>query len=48
LLPFYRLTVVLIRAAGTTVGHFISGGNMLGLPVSTTIAGALLIAVLVI
>jgi uncharacterized membrane-anchored protein len=34
LLPFYWLTAVLIRAAGTAVGDFISGRNMLGLPVS--------------
>ena len=46
LLPFYWLIVVLIRAAGTAVGDFISG--MLGLPVSTAVMGALFIAVLVI
>ena len=40
LLPFYWLTVVLIRAAGTAVGDFISGRNMLGLPVSTAVTGA--------
>ena len=39
LLPFYWLTVVLIRAAGTAVGDFISGRNMLGLPVSTAVTG---------
>jgi hypothetical protein len=48
LLPFYWLTVVLIRAAGTAVGDFISGRNMLGLPVSTAVSGALFIALLVI
>jgi uncharacterized membrane-anchored protein len=48
LLPFYWLTVVLIRAAGTAVGDFISGRNMLGLPVSTAVTGALFIALLVI
>src|SRR6266481_5381934 len=42
LLPFYWLTVVLIRAAGTAVG------DMLGLPVSTAVTGALFIALLVI
>jgi uncharacterized membrane-anchored protein len=40
--------VVLIRAAGTAVGDFISGRNMLGLPVSTAVTGALFIALLVI
>src|SRR6267378_3632462 len=48
LLPFYWLTVVLIRAAGTAVGDFISGRSMLGLPVSTAVTGALFIALLVI
>jgi uncharacterized membrane-anchored protein len=48
LLPFYWLTVVLIRAAGTAVGDFISGRNMLGLPVSTAVTGALFIALPVI
>ena len=40
LLPFYWLTVILIRAAGTAVGDFISGRNMLGRPVSTAVTGA--------
>ena len=44
LLPFYWLTVILIRAAGTAVGDFISGRNMFGLPVSTAVTGALFIA----
>jgi len=48
LLPFYWLTAVLIRAAGTAVGDFISGRNMLGLPVSTAVTGALFIALLVV
>jgi uncharacterized membrane-anchored protein len=39
LLPFYWLIVVLIRAAGTAIGDFISGRNMLGLPVSTAVTG---------
>jgi uncharacterized membrane-anchored protein len=37
-----------IRAAGTAVGDFISGRNMLGLPVSTAVTGALFVALLVI
>ena len=48
LLPFYWLTVVLIRAAGTAVGDFISGRNMLGLTVSTAVTGALFLVLLVI
>src|SRR5258708_5904517 len=47
LLPFYWLTVVLIRAAGTAVGDFISERNMLELLVSTAVTGALFIALLV-
>src|ERR1700730_14970033 len=39
LLPFYWQIVVLIRAAATAVGDFISGRNMLGLPVSTALIG---------
>ncbi|MBR0947966.1 hypothetical protein ABIF65_000232 [Bradyrhizobium japonicum] len=39
LLPFYWLTVVLVRTAGTAVGDFISGRNMLGLPVSIAVTG---------
>ena len=48
LLPFYWLTVVLIRAVGTAVGDLISGRNMLGLSMITAVTGALFIAVLVI
>jgi uncharacterized membrane-anchored protein len=48
LLPFYWLTVVAIRAAGTAVGDFISGRNMLGLPLSTAVTGILFVALLVI
>jgi uncharacterized membrane-anchored protein len=46
LLPFYWLTVVAIRAAGTSVGDLISGRNMLGLPWSTAVTGMLLVVVL--
>jgi uncharacterized membrane-anchored protein len=48
LLPFYWLIVVLIRAAGTAVGDFISGRNMLGLPASTAVTGALFVGLPVI
>ena len=47
-LPFYWLTVVAIRAAGTSVGDLISGRNLLGLPLSTAVTGILLVALLVI
>lgn len=46
LLPFYWLTVVAIRAAGTAVGDFVSGRNMLGLPISTAVTGILFVALL--
>jgi uncharacterized membrane-anchored protein len=47
-LPFYWLTVVAIRAAGTSVGDTISGRHMLGLPLSTAVTGILFVALLVI
>jgi uncharacterized membrane-anchored protein len=47
-LPFYWLTVVAIRAAGTSVGDTISGRQMLGLPLSTAVTGILFVALLVI
>jgi uncharacterized membrane-anchored protein len=46
LLPYYWLTVVAIRAAGTAVGDFVSGRNMLGLPMSTAVTGILFVALL--
>lgn len=46
-LPFYWLTVVAIRAAGTAVGDFIAGRNMLGLPLSTFATGIFFIGLLV-
>jgi uncharacterized membrane-anchored protein len=42
LLPFYWFTVVAIRAAGTSVGDFVAGRSMLGLPLSTLVTGMLL------
>ena len=48
LLPFYWLTVVAIRAAGTTIGDLLSGRNLLGLPLSTAVTGILFVALLVI
>jgi uncharacterized membrane-anchored protein len=47
-LPFYWLTVVAIRAAGTSVGDTISGRHMLGLPLSTAVTGILFVALLAI
>jgi uncharacterized membrane-anchored protein len=46
LLPFYWLTVVAIRAAGTAIGDLVSGRNMLGLPLSTAVTGILFVALL--
>jgi uncharacterized membrane-anchored protein len=46
-LPFYWLTVVAVRAAGTGVGDFVSGRHMLGLPLSTLVTGVLFVALLV-
>jgi uncharacterized membrane-anchored protein len=49
LLPFYWLTVVAIRAAGTVVGDLVSGGrNMLGLPMSTAVTGILFVVLLLV
>ncbi len=47
-LPFYWLTVVMVRAAGTAVGDLVSGRNMLGLPLSTLVTGMVFVALLVI
>lgn len=43
---FYWLTVVMVRAAGTAVGDFVSGRKLLGLPLSTLVTGALFVALL--
>jgi uncharacterized membrane-anchored protein len=47
-LPFYWLTVVAIRAAGTAVGDLLAGRNLLGLPFSTAVTGVLFVALLVV
>jgi uncharacterized membrane-anchored protein len=46
LLPLYWLTVAAVRSAGTTVGDFFAGRNMLGLPLSTFATGVLFVALL--
>jgi uncharacterized membrane-anchored protein len=43
---FYWVTVVTVRAAGTVVGDFMAGKNMLGLALSTLVTGALFVALL--
>jgi uncharacterized membrane-anchored protein len=45
-IPFYWLTVVAIRAAGTAVGDYLSGRDLLGLPISTVVTGVLFVALL--
>ncbi len=45
-LPYCWMTIVAVRAAGTTVGDFVAGRNMLGLPLSTLVTGALFVALL--
>jgi uncharacterized membrane-anchored protein len=39
-IPFYWLTVVWIRAAGTVIGDYFAGDDLLGLGTSTLITGA--------
>jgi uncharacterized membrane-anchored protein len=45
-LPYYWLTIVTVRAAGTVVGDFVAGRNMLGLPLGTLVTGTLFVALL--
>ncbi len=45
-LPFYWLTIVLVRAAGTSAGDFLAGRHVLGLPLSTAVSGLAFIALL--
>ena len=40
------LTIVAVRAAGTCVGDFVAGRNMLGLPLATLVTGVLFVALL--
>jgi uncharacterized membrane-anchored protein len=47
-LPFYWLTIVAVRAAGTAVGDLLAGRNMLGLPLGTLVTGTLFVMLLVV
>jgi len=46
--PFFWVTVVMVRADGTVVGDWFAGRKMLGLPLSTALTGLVLVAFLVI
>jgi uncharacterized membrane-anchored protein len=46
-LPYYWLTIVTVRAAGTAVGDLVAGRTMLGLPLGTFVTGTLFVALLV-
>ena len=46
-LPYYWLTIVMVRAAGTAVGDLVAGRTMLGLPLGTLVTGTLFVALLV-
>src|SRR5580704_5027375 len=45
-LPYYWLTIVTVRAAGTVVGDFLAGRHMLGLALGTLVTGTLFVALL--
>src|ERR1700694_3787724 len=45
-LSYYWLTIVTVRAAGTALGDYTAGRNMLGLPLSTLVTGILFVALL--
>ena len=47
-LPFYWTTIVMVRAAGTTVGDLLAARNALGLALSTAATGLLFIGFLVV
>lgn len=46
-LPYYWLTIVTVRSAGTAVGDLVAGRTMLGLPLGTLVTGTLFVALLV-
>jgi uncharacterized membrane-anchored protein len=45
-LPYYWLTIVTVRAAGTVVGDFVAGRHMLGLALGTLVTGTLFVGLL--
>jgi uncharacterized membrane-anchored protein len=45
-LPLYWSTIVMIRAAGTTVGDLVAARNALGLPLSTAVTGVVFVGFL--
>src|SRR5260370_11930109 len=45
-LPYYWLTIVMVRAAGTAVRDYEAGRHMLGLPLGTLVTGTLFVALL--
>jgi uncharacterized membrane-anchored protein len=46
--PLYWATIVMVRAAGTTLGDLTAARNALGLPLSTAVTGMLFVGLLVI
>ena len=44
--PFFWLTVVVVRADGTVVGDWFAGRHMLGLPLSTAMSGLVFVTLL--
>lgn len=44
--PFFWVTVVMVRADGTVVGDWFAGRHMLGLPLSTVLSGLAFVALL--
>jgi uncharacterized membrane-anchored protein len=44
--PFFWLTVVVVRADGTVVGDWFAGRHMLGLPLSTAVSGLVFVVLL--
>jgi uncharacterized membrane-anchored protein len=47
-LPFYWATIVMVRAAGTTVGDLVAARNALGLPLSTAVTGLIFVGFLLV
>lgn len=47
-MPLYWTTVAMIRAAGTSIGDLLASRHVLGLPLSTTVTGVVLVALLLV